>query len=77
MAKMNTVVSFFFFAILIFFAGGGAMLNQVEGRTCNERWKHGCVIETDCQEKCWRDHGKNAIPGCEILINWCDCTWEC
>ncbi|MCL7023455.1 hypothetical protein MKW94_029561 [Papaver nudicaule] len=77
MARKNNLILCFFLVILIFIAGG-----KVMGKTCKEKWETSCVTEEDCKDKCVRDHGKLAIPGCVVrfqlgIPDLCECKYDC
>ncbi|KAI3958766.1 hypothetical protein MKX01_023442 [Papaver californicum] len=83
MAKKCAVIilSVFFLVLFIFIQGGSkAVMIKDKGNTCKEKWEAGCAIDKDCQEKCFRDHGKEAKPRCVVrsakrLPNLCECKY--
>ncbi|MCL7030929.1 hypothetical protein MKW94_028515 [Papaver nudicaule] len=82
MAKKNSLILCFFLVLLIFIAGTSKAMNQDNGKTCVEEWETICVIEDDCKERCHKDHGKKAKPGCYVQEgptggDLCKCFYKC
>ncbi|RZC47608.1 hypothetical protein C5167_040567, partial [Papaver somniferum] len=75
MAKKNAIILCLFLVLFIFVAGGQARkhmhhhnnihLNKMH-QTCKETWETVCVIEDDCNSKCFHDHGKKAKTTCLV-----------
>ncbi|KAI3943437.1 hypothetical protein MKW92_045509 [Papaver armeniacum] len=75
MAKKNIFILCLFLVLLIFCAG-------CKAKTCKETWVTSCVMETDCADKCLRDHGKEGQPLCYVgqregEKDMCYCEYDC
>ncbi|MCL7037402.1 hypothetical protein MKW94_009097 [Papaver nudicaule] len=87
MANKNTLILCLFVVLLIFLAGTGEARNHHTKKKhatkyCIEKWETVCVIEDDCQEKCFRNHGRKAIPICLVQEgptggDLCECKYHC
>ncbi|KAI3844955.1 hypothetical protein MKX03_032959 [Papaver bracteatum] len=92
MAKKNAIVLCLFLVLFIFVAGGEAKnhhkmhhskihLNKMH-ETCKETWETVCVLEDDCNAKCFHDHGKQATTQCLVQEgptggDLCVCNYAC
>ncbi|KAI3844957.1 hypothetical protein MKX03_032961 [Papaver bracteatum] len=83
MAKKNAIILCLFLVLFIFVAGGQAMkhINKMH-HTCKETWETMCVIEEDCNSKCFHDHGKQATTQCLVQEgptggDLCVCNYHC
>ncbi|KAI3930069.1 hypothetical protein MKW92_009968 [Papaver armeniacum] len=80
MAKKNTYILCFFLVLLI--CSAVCKAENRANKSCEETWVTSCVTEEDCQNKCFRDHGKEATPSCLVRIeqglrDLCYCTYHC
>ncbi|KAI3939654.1 hypothetical protein MKW92_006030 [Papaver armeniacum] len=71
MAKKNAIILCLFLVLFIF-------MHQ----TCKETWETVCVLEDDCNAKCFHDHGKQAKTQCLVQEgptggDLCVCQYAC
>ncbi|KAI3911992.1 hypothetical protein MKW98_010936 [Papaver atlanticum] len=93
MAKKNAIILCLFLVLFVFVAGGEAKkhikmhhnkmmhLNKMH-ETCKETWETVCVLEDDCNAKCFHDHGKQATTQCLVQEgptggDLCVCNYHC
>ncbi|RZC86964.1 hypothetical protein C5167_030314 [Papaver somniferum] len=94
MAKKNAIILCLFLVLFVFVAAGGEAKKHIKmhhnkvvhlhktHETCKETWETTCVLEDDCNKKCFHDHGKQATTQCLVQEgptggDLCVCNYAC